>query len=80
MPTHDEELRFRNEYKRLSAQQRALFDSAMRQMVKDLKAKRPFNPNLRVKPVQGYKGVFEMTWEMHNGVAPHGSVIRRTSG
>ena len=39
------------------------------QMVADLKAGRPFHPRLRIQSVQGYPGVFEMTWEMHNGRA-----------
>ena len=31
-------------------------------MVSDLRAGHPFRPSLRIKGVQGYPGVFEMTW------------------
>lgn len=69
MSTYDADTQFLNEFKRLSPQQQALFLATRDQMVADLKAGRPFHPKLRVKGVQGHSGVFEMTWEMHNGSA-----------
>lgn len=69
MPTYDADTLFLNEFKRLSPQEQALFLAARDHMVADLKAGRPFHPRLRVKSVQGYPSVFEMTWEIHNGRA-----------
>jgi hypothetical protein len=62
MPTHDELVRFQNEYKRLSPQRKALFRVAMHLMVDDLQAKRPFDRRLRIKGVRKAPGVWEMTW------------------
>ena len=31
-------------------------------MVNDLRAGQSFRPSLRIKGVQGYPGIFEMTW------------------
>ena len=62
MPTYEWETLFINEFKRLSVPDQALFLAAMRQMVRDLKAKRPFHPKLRVTSVTDHPGVFEMTW------------------
>lgn len=63
MPTHDEAIQFFNEYKRLSAQQKALFRRAQAQMVSDLKAGHPFSVNLRIHRVKKVKDVWEMTWD-----------------
>ncbi|HEY7832048.1 MAG TPA: hypothetical protein VIG30_00670 [Ktedonobacterales bacterium] len=69
MPTYDWETLFINEFKRLSVPDQALFLSAMRQMVRDVKAKRPFHPKLRVKSVTDHPGLFELSWAP-NGRAP----------
>ena len=69
MPTYDAEARFWRDWDRLSAEQRALFLQAVRQIVEDLQARRPFRTSLRVKGFQGYKGMFEMTW------APNGRAL-----
>lgn len=62
MPTHDELPQFLREWARLTYQQRTLFLAAIEEFVDDLHAHRRFRPSLRVKPVQGHPGVFEMTW------------------
>lgn len=54
-----------------------MFLEAVRQMVEDLKAKRPFRPGLRVKKFQRLPGVFEMYWAPDGralftyGTSPH---------
>jgi hypothetical protein len=62
MPTHDELLRFMREFTKLSDAEQDQFIDAMKVMVTDLRAGRVFRSGLRVKGVQGYPGVFEMTW------------------
>jgi hypothetical protein len=69
MPTNDREGLFLSDFARLSPAQQMLFLKAVRQMVADLKAKRPFRPGLRIKGVQGNPGIFEMTWQMPDGRA-----------
>ncbi len=61
MPTHDEDSRFWADYSRLTADQRAVFRSAITKFVQDLEEGR-FRKGLRVKRVQGYPGVWERTW------------------
>jgi hypothetical protein len=62
MPTHEEYVQFMREYLALPRGQRRAFLKAMRQMVEDLQARRPLRARLRIKRVQGYAGIFEMTW------------------
>jgi hypothetical protein len=62
MPTHDEFAQFLREFNKLSEAQQDAFIDAMKQMVADLRAGRPFRRSLRIKGVQGHPGVFEMTW------------------
>ncbi len=64
MPTHEEFQSFLNDWKRLTVDQKRQFHVARRQMVADLRAKRPFFSGLRVTRVQKAKtqGVWEMTW------------------
>jgi hypothetical protein len=61
-PTHEEFSKFEDDYSKLTAEQRARFRKAVRQLVEDLRAKRQPRPGLRVKRVQGRDGVYEMTW------------------
>lgn len=61
MPTFDRTRRFDIDYGHLSAEQRTQFVSAVRKFVADL-GKGAFRPSLRVKGVQGARGVFEMSW------------------
>ena len=61
MPTFDRADDFLRDYRMLSPQERALFRSAVRKFVHDLRSRR-FRRSLRVRGVQGAEGVFEMTW------------------
>ena len=55
MPTFEWLGRFRADFDRLSPAQQAAF-------LADLAEDRPLRKGLRVKGVQGAKGIFEMTW------------------
>ncbi len=52
MPTHDEWSQFRREFGKLTHAQQDQFIDAMKQMVADMRARRPFRPGLRVKGIQ----------------------------
>ena len=54
-------MRFLREYQALLPAQRYAFLKAMRQMVEDLRAKRPLRASLRIKRVQGHARIFEMS-------------------
>ena len=71
MPTFAEAESFANDWKKLSKAEQALFLAAVKLLVEDLKRKQQPRKSLRVKGVQGKKGVFEMTWSMgeHDGRA-----------
>lgn len=69
MPTHEEWSLFMREYASLSGQQQILFIAAMKKLVADLRMGKGFRRSLRVKGVQGYPGVFEMTWNKTDGRA-----------
>ena len=61
MPTHQELPRFKNDYSRLSEDQRKLFRFALRLFLAGLPPGQ-FDPKLRVKRVSGYGSVWELTW------------------
>lgn len=61
MPTFAQTDRFRRDFAKLTAQQKAAFGSAASEFVADLSSG-TFRSGLRVKGVQGAEGVFEMTW------------------
>lgn len=67
MPMHDEFEQFMCEYRALTKDKRRLFRQSVRAMNEDMKAGRPFRNSLRIKGVQGHKGVFEMTWAGDGG-------------
>ena len=69
MPTHDEEPRFLREFFALSHDKQRSFRRALRLMIEDMQHQRPFRASLRVKGVQGYSGIYEMTGDMPNGRA-----------
>lgn len=46
----------------MTPQQLAAFKAAVRDMVDDLREKRPFRASLRIKRVQGTECVWEMSW------------------
>ena len=49
MPTYERSAEFLNDLARLTPDQRQQFQAAVRQMVEDLKANRPFRPSLGVE-------------------------------
>ncbi len=61
MPTHAERERFLREYSRLTREQRKAFLAAVRLFVAGLSTQR-FDQRLRIKRVQGQRGVWELTW------------------
>lgn len=64
MPTWDKLARFRHDWKKLTEAEKRLFLAAVTMFVEDLRAGNGFRKSLRVKPVQGKDGVWEMTWSM----------------
>ena len=61
MPTFSQADRFRRDFAKLTAEQKAAFRAAAARFVADLPSGR-FRPGLCIKGVQGADGVFEMTW------------------
>lgn len=61
MPTYQARRRFLRDHKALTTQQAAAWEKALDQFIACLRRGR-FEPGLRVKRVQGYPGVWEMTW------------------
>jgi hypothetical protein len=78
VPTHAERQRFMREYQRLTREQRKAFLTAVGLFVAGLAVKE-FDPRLRVKRVQGQRGVWELTWAP-DGRATFGRAIRTSSG
>ncbi|WIG59394.1 MAG: hypothetical protein OJF49_002141 [Ktedonobacterales bacterium] len=62
MPTREILDTFWKDWSKLTPAQRSLFLDAVRQFVDDLKRGQGFRGGLRVKGVQGHRGVYEMTW------------------
>lgn len=71
MPTHEETSQFWRDWRRLSAGEKADFKAALKRFVEDLESlpSGRFRPGLRVKPMQGAPGIFEMTWGRADGRA-----------
>jgi hypothetical protein len=61
-PTYERQPAFARDFAKLTDQQQRRFLAAVVAMAADLKAGRAFRPGLRVKSVQGWPGVWEMTW------------------
>lgn len=62
MPTYERTARFIKDFKELTSDEKTLFKKAVKDFVEDLRAQRPFRNGLRVKGIQGAKGIFEMSW------------------
>ena len=60
MPTYEYSARFIREFHRLTPDQQRQFRDAVRTFVRDLKAG-DVRAGLRIRPVSGHRGVFEMT-------------------
>jgi hypothetical protein len=71
LPTHDETDQFRRDWDRPSPDEKRQFRGAVKKFVEDLGRLPPgqFRKGLRVKPMQGADGIFEMTWEISDGRA-----------
>jgi len=90
MPTYEREAQFNRDYRKLSREQKAAIKAAVQRLVADLRSGSGFRRSLRVKAMQGHKGVYEMTWapegratfeygaEVHSG-EPH-IIWRRIGG
>ena len=61
MPTHDETDRFWADWNRLTPDQKAAFNAAIRKFVQDLKTGR-FRKGLRVKRLKRHPGIWALTW------------------
>ncbi len=61
MPTYARTARFRREYRRLGPAEQRAFLAVVARFVESL-AHGEFDPALRVKRVQGTRGVWEITW------------------
>ena len=62
MPTFAWVARFRRDFEALDPELQALFLVAVAQFVDDLRDRKSFRKELRVKGVKGAPGIFEMTW------------------
>jgi hypothetical protein len=63
VPTHEEAPRFWRDWNDLTGAQQRQFDVARRKFVACLRQRPPrFNPELRVKRVQGRPDVWELSW------------------
>jgi hypothetical protein len=61
VPTYQARPRFLRDYKNLTPEQAAAWEKALDSFIECLRQGR-FEPGLRVKRVQGYPGVWEMSW------------------
>ena len=68
MPTRDVAGDFWNDYDRLTEAQRLRFLRVLQRFVEDVDSGH-FRASLRVKPVRGRSGIWEMTWEGNDGRA-----------
>ena len=76
MPTFAQTDRFRRDFAKLTAAQKAAFRAAAAKFVVDLESG-SFRPGLRVKGVQGAAGVLEMTWaDDGRATFEYGSTVR----
>ncbi|MCP3821318.1 hypothetical protein NLX86_25445 [Streptomyces sp. A3M-1-3] len=62
MPTYETLSHFLRDWKNLTASQKAAFLVAVTQFVADLKTGSGFRRGLRVKKMQGFDDVWEMSW------------------
>jgi len=62
MPTYERTPEFLGDLRRLTPAQRQLFETAVKAMVEDLRAVRPFRSSLRIERFHRRPGAYEMTW------------------
>jgi hypothetical protein len=63
VPTYDQTDTFRRDWNNLTKDERQQFLDTVPRFIACLKEGRRFDRDLRVKPVRGSVGVYEMTWE-----------------
>jgi len=68
MPTRDVDPSFLQDFRRLTREQRQAFLASLQHFIQDVD-RGEFRASLRVKPMRGYAGVWEMTWEGNDGRA-----------
>jgi mRNA-degrading endonuclease YafQ of YafQ-DinJ toxin-antitoxin module len=69
LPTYSRTDQFDRDWDRLNTEERAAFKRAVKKFIEDLEAGGSFRASLRVKPMQKWSDVFEMTWEGEDGRA-----------
>jgi hypothetical protein len=71
VPTHEEAAQFWRDWGRLSPTEQRRFREAVKKFFEDLETlpRGRFRRSLRVKPMRGADGIFEMTWEPEDGRA-----------
>jgi hypothetical protein len=69
VPTYDQTNAFRRDWNNLRREHRQQFLNMLPRFVACLKHGRRFDRELRVKPVRGSDGVYEVTWEGYDGRA-----------
>lgn len=62
MPTYEALSHFLRDWKHLTSAQKAAFLVAVSQLVADLRAGKGIRRGLRVKKMQGFENVWELTW------------------
>lgn len=62
MPTFERLPRFNADWNKLTKEQQDQFKTAVEKFVDDLQRGQGFRGGLRVKPVRGTRGIWEMTW------------------
>jgi hypothetical protein len=68
MPTHEEDERFIREFNGLNREEKRLFRKALRDFIEDADTGE-FRGSLRVHPMKGQQGLWEMTWDGNDGRA-----------
>ncbi len=62
MPTYERSDEFLHDLARLTPEQRKQFEAAVREMIEDMKAGRPFRNSLGVERFHRRRGAYEMRW------------------
>jgi hypothetical protein len=62
LPTYERSPQFIRDYEALNKEERAAFRRAVDKFIQDLKAGTGFRKGLRVKRIQAWEGMFELTW------------------
>jgi transposase len=77
MPMYERSPEFMHDLERLTPEQRLQFEAAVREMVEDLKARRPFRASLGIKRFHKRPHACEMSWAgdgralFEYGTSPH---------